>query len=45
VLRCLRLMRRRNTLAIEVRAEVQAAFNTKLDRWMQRTVWLTGGRG
>jgi len=44
VLRCLRLMRRRNTLAIEVRAEVQAAFNTKLDRWMQRTVWLTGCR-
>jgi cation diffusion facilitator CzcD-associated flavoprotein CzcO len=44
VLRCLRLMRRRNAPRIEVSAQVQAAFVKRLDRRMRRTVWLTGCR-
>jgi cation diffusion facilitator CzcD-associated flavoprotein CzcO len=44
VLRCLRLMRRRKALRIEVGAQAQAAFARRLDRRMQRTVWMTGCR-
>ncbi len=44
VLRCMRLLRRRNALAIEVDAKAQASFARKLDYWMRRTVWLTGCR-
>jgi cation diffusion facilitator CzcD-associated flavoprotein CzcO len=44
VLRCLRLLRRRKALSIEVRQDVQAAFARRLDRWMRRTVWLSGCR-
>jgi cation diffusion facilitator CzcD-associated flavoprotein CzcO len=44
VLRCLRLLRLRNALSIEVRQDVQAAFARRLDRWMGRTVWLSGCR-
>jgi cation diffusion facilitator CzcD-associated flavoprotein CzcO len=44
VLRCMRLLRRRNALAIEIDAAAQEGFTRKLDRWMRRTVWLTGCR-
>ncbi len=44
VLRCIRLLRRRNAPSIEIDATEQASFVRKLDRWMQRTVWLTGCR-
>ena len=44
VLRCLRLVMKRNATSIEVRPEVQAAFIWRLDKWMQRTIWLSGCR-
>jgi cation diffusion facilitator CzcD-associated flavoprotein CzcO len=44
VLRCLRLLRLRKAVSIEVRQEVQAAFARRLDGWMGRTVWLSGCR-
>jgi cation diffusion facilitator CzcD-associated flavoprotein CzcO len=44
VVRCLRLLRLRKAISIEVRQEVQAAFARRLDRWMRRTVWLSGCR-
>jgi cation diffusion facilitator CzcD-associated flavoprotein CzcO len=44
VLRCLRLVTLRNATSIEVRPEVQAAFIRRLDKWMQRTIWLSGCR-
>jgi cation diffusion facilitator CzcD-associated flavoprotein CzcO len=44
VLRCLRLTRRRGAAVMEVRSEAQSRFNTKLRRWMERTVWLSGCR-
>jgi cation diffusion facilitator CzcD-associated flavoprotein CzcO len=44
VLRCLRLVTQRNATSIEVRPEVQAAFIRRLDKWMQRTIWLSGCR-
>ena len=42
VLRCLRVLRRRHASSIEVRVEAQAGFNRRLNRWMGRTVWLSG---
>jgi cation diffusion facilitator CzcD-associated flavoprotein CzcO len=44
VLRCLRLLKKRGSASIEVRPEAQAMFIRRLDKWMQRTVWLTGCR-
>ncbi len=44
VLRCLRLLHRRRATLIEVTAEAQARFKQRLDRRMQRTVWLSGCR-
>jgi len=44
VLRCLRRLRLRKALSIEVRHDVQAVFARRLDRWMGRTVWLSGCR-
>jgi cation diffusion facilitator CzcD-associated flavoprotein CzcO len=44
VLRCLRLLTQRNATSIEVRPEAQAASIRRLDKWMQRTVWLSGCR-
>jgi cation diffusion facilitator CzcD-associated flavoprotein CzcO len=42
ILDCLRLMRQRGILAVEPRAEVQAAYNDEIQRRMQRTVWTSG---
>ena len=42
VLRCVRLLRRRYATSIEVRPDAQAGFARRLDRWMSRTVWLSG---
>jgi hypothetical protein len=42
VMRCLRLMREQRKTSIEVRADVQQAFNDKLQRQLQTTVWATG---
>jgi cation diffusion facilitator CzcD-associated flavoprotein CzcO len=44
VLRCLRLLTRRDAIRIEVSPDAQARFAARLHRWMQRTVWLTGCR-
>ena len=44
VLRCLRLLRRRRAISIEVRVDAQAGFSRRLDRWMARTVWMSGCR-
>jgi cation diffusion facilitator CzcD-associated flavoprotein CzcO len=44
VLRCMGLLRRHRAAAIEIDAKAQAVFAKKLDRWMRRTVWLTGCR-
>lgn len=42
VMRCLRLMREQGKTSIEVRADVQQAFNDKLQRQLQTTVWASG---
>ncbi len=42
VMACLKLMRERGATAIEVRPEVQARFNHKLQERMKRTVWASG---
>ena len=42
VVRCLRLLRRRQAGSIEVRVDAQAGFIRRLDRWMSKTVWLSG---
>jgi cation diffusion facilitator CzcD-associated flavoprotein CzcO len=44
VLRCLRSLKQRNAASVEVRPEAQAAFIRRLDKWMQRTIWLSGCR-
>ena len=44
ILRCLRLLRLRKAVSIEVRQEVQVAFARRLNGWMRRTVWLSGCR-
>ena len=43
VMEALRLMRRRAIATVDVRAEVQEAYNTELRRRMAKSVWLTGG--
>jgi hypothetical protein len=40
----IRVLRTRNAAALDVRADVQAEFNEKLQRRMKRTVWSTGCR-
>jgi cation diffusion facilitator CzcD-associated flavoprotein CzcO len=42
ILDCLRAMRRCDLCAVEVRAEVQAAFNAEMQRRMHGTVWTSG---
>ncbi len=42
ILDCLRLMEQRNLQAVEVRAEVQEAFNAELQQRMRGTVWTSG---
>ncbi len=42
-LSCLRQMRRRGLLAVEVRPEVQRGFIKRLQERMSKTVWQTGG--
>jgi cation diffusion facilitator CzcD-associated flavoprotein CzcO len=43
VLDALRVLRRREGSMIEVRADVQAAYNAGIQRRMEGTVWMTGG--
>jgi cation diffusion facilitator CzcD-associated flavoprotein CzcO len=43
VINCLKLMRKRNISAMEVRAESQKHFATNLREHMARTVWQSGG--
>ncbi|HEX8102722.1 MAG TPA: NAD(P)/FAD-dependent oxidoreductase [Solirubrobacteraceae bacterium] len=45
VLDALALMRSRDAVAMEVRADVQAAWNAELQRRLAGTVWDTGGCG
>ncbi len=42
ILDCLRTMERRNLLAVDVRAEIQEAFNAEVQQRMQGTVWVSG---
>jgi hypothetical protein len=42
ILDCLRVMRRRGIVAVEPRAEVQAAYNEEIQQRMQGTVWTSG---
>ena len=42
ILDCMRTMDRRNLGAIEVRPEIQEAFDTEMQKRMQRTVWTSG---
>ena len=44
VLRCLRLLSGAMPLRLKYEPEVQAAFIRRLDKWMQRTIWLSGCR-
>ncbi|GAB3233358.1 flavin-containing monooxygenase [Mycolicibacterium hippocampi] len=41
IVRALKYMRRKDKSYIEVRAEVTQRFLTRIDTWMQGTVWLT----
>jgi cation diffusion facilitator CzcD-associated flavoprotein CzcO len=41
---CLRVLRRRGARAMEVRPDVQRAYNERLQRDLQRSVWQTGCR-
>jgi cation diffusion facilitator CzcD-associated flavoprotein CzcO len=43
VMRCLRAMQREELQSVEVRHEVQAAFNDEIQRQMKETVWTAGG--
>ncbi len=43
VMDALRTMDERGLATVEVRADAQRAYNTKLQRRMRRTVWTTGG--
>jgi cation diffusion facilitator CzcD-associated flavoprotein CzcO len=43
VVGALEAMRRRGAVAVEVRPEVQAAFNAEVQERMRGTVWVTGG--
>jgi cation diffusion facilitator CzcD-associated flavoprotein CzcO len=42
IMDCLRTVRRRNLQTVEVRPEIQAAFNTEIQKRMQGTVWTSG---
>jgi hypothetical protein len=42
ILDCLRKMDRRHVRTVEVRPEVQEAFNLDVQERMQRTVWASG---
>ena len=42
ILDCLRTMSRRNLGAVEVRPEIQDAFDTEIQKRMQGTVWTSG---
>ena len=42
ILDCLRTMRRRNLRAVEVRPDIQEAFDTEMQRRMRGTVWTSG---
>ena len=41
---CLRVLRRRGARTMNLRHDVQRAFNARLQRDMQRSVWATGCR-
>jgi cation diffusion facilitator CzcD-associated flavoprotein CzcO len=43
ILGALRTMRARGAATLEVREDVQAAYNAELDRMTEGTVWVTGG--
>lgn len=43
VMSCLKLMRRRGKPVIEVREQVQRAFNEEVRRRLASTVWQSGG--
>jgi cation diffusion facilitator CzcD-associated flavoprotein CzcO len=42
ILDCLRTMKRKNLQVVEVRTEIEQAFNTEVQRRMQSTVWTSG---
>ena len=42
ILDCLHTMDRRNLGAVEIRPEIQEAFNTEMQKRMQGTVWTSG---
>jgi cation diffusion facilitator CzcD-associated flavoprotein CzcO len=42
ILDCLRIMGRRNLVAVDIRPEIQEAFNTQMQKRMHDTVWTTG---
>ena len=42
ILDCLRIMKRRNIQAVDVRPDVQETFNEQLQQRMQTTVWKSG---
>jgi cation diffusion facilitator CzcD-associated flavoprotein CzcO len=42
IIDCLRIMRRRKQQTVEVRPEIQKAFNIEMQKRMQRTVWTSG---
>jgi cation diffusion facilitator CzcD-associated flavoprotein CzcO len=42
ILDCLRVMDRRHVQAVEVRSEIQEAFNRSIQERLQRTVWASG---
>jgi cation diffusion facilitator CzcD-associated flavoprotein CzcO len=42
VMKCLKLLRRTGATAMDLRPEVQAAFNRDLQEQMKRTVWASG---
>jgi hypothetical protein len=42
ILDCLRMMDRRHLRTVEVRSEIQEAFNTELQQRMRDTVWTSG---
>jgi hypothetical protein len=42
ILDCLRMARKRKLQAVEVRPEIQQAFNSEMQQRMQQTVWTSG---
>lgn len=43
VIACLKAMEKHNAKSMEVKAEVQASFNTKIQKKLAKTIWMTGG--